>query len=223
MSSLLSQATEYNSGDTSSKNRSRHIKTIKKHHDGNKKKNMETLMQLTSMSEDEDDNGLVDFKVTKPELTRTPHNYTPQDSEINENEINEKEKTEEIKNSMTEYNPNITLNTSLSKINKTATNFNHLSQPSNLNNAYIPSQQLQNSLNNIRNSNNNYLVETQSNNINNTSNINEQLNYIIHLLEEQQNSKTSTTTEELILYTFLGVFTIYIVDSFTKIGKSYTR
>jgi len=53
--------------------------------------------------------------------------------------------------------------------------------------------------------------------------ISEQLNYIIHLLEEQQNAKTSTTTEELILYTFLGVFTIYIVDSFTKVGKPYTR
>ena len=53
--------------------------------------------------------------------------------------------------------------------------------------------------------------------------ISEQLNSIIHLLEEQQNAKTSTTTEELILYTFLGVFTIYIVDSFTKVGKPYTR
>jgi hypothetical protein len=50
----------------------------------------------------------------------------------------------------------------------------------------------------------------------------EKLNYMIHLLEEQQNEKTSNITEEFILYTFLGVFIIYIVDSFAKSGK-YVR
>ena len=53
--------------------------------------------------------------------------------------------------------------------------------------------------------------------------IDARLNYIIHLLEDQQNSRTNTTTEELILYSFLGVFTIYIVDSFTRVGREYTR
>ena len=48
------------------------------------------------------------------------------------------------------------------------------------------------------------------------------LNYMIHLLEEQQNEKTNNLTEELILYIFLGIFVIFVVDSFTKIGK-YTR
>ena len=50
----------------------------------------------------------------------------------------------------------------------------------------------------------------------------ERLNYMIHLLEEQQNEKTNNLTEELILYIFLGIFVIFVVDSFTKIGK-YTR
>jgi len=50
----------------------------------------------------------------------------------------------------------------------------------------------------------------------------EKLNYMIHLLEEQQNEKTSNITEEFILYTLLGVFIIYIVDSFAKSGK-YVR
>ena len=50
----------------------------------------------------------------------------------------------------------------------------------------------------------------------------EKLNYMIHLLEEQQNEKTNNITEEFILYTFLGVFIIYIVDSFAKSGK-YVR
>ena len=48
------------------------------------------------------------------------------------------------------------------------------------------------------------------------------LNHILQLLEEQKDSKTSNVTEELILYLFLGVFVIFTVDSFTKVGK-YTR
>jgi len=50
----------------------------------------------------------------------------------------------------------------------------------------------------------------------------EKLNYMIHLLEEQQDEKTNNITEEVILYSFLGIFIIFIVDSFTKVGK-YTR
>ena len=50
----------------------------------------------------------------------------------------------------------------------------------------------------------------------------EKLNKIIYLLEEQQNEPTKHITEEFILYTFLGVFIIFIVDSFSKTGK-YTR
>jgi hypothetical protein len=50
----------------------------------------------------------------------------------------------------------------------------------------------------------------------------EKINYMIHLLEEQQNEKTNNITEEFILYTFLGVFIIFVVDSFARSGK-YTR
>ena len=48
------------------------------------------------------------------------------------------------------------------------------------------------------------------------------LNQIIFLLEEQQEEKTGNVTEELILYSFLGVFIIFIVDSFARVGK-YVR
>lgn len=50
----------------------------------------------------------------------------------------------------------------------------------------------------------------------------EKINYMIHLLENQENEKTSNVTEEFILYTFLGVFMIYVVDSFSRAGK-YVR
>jgi hypothetical protein len=50
----------------------------------------------------------------------------------------------------------------------------------------------------------------------------EKLNYMIHLLEEQQDEKTGNVTEEVILYCFLGIFIIFIVDSFVRVGK-YVR
>ena len=48
------------------------------------------------------------------------------------------------------------------------------------------------------------------------------LNHIVHMLEEQQDEKTGSVTEELVLYMFLGVFVIFVVDSFTRVSK-YTR
>jgi hypothetical protein len=50
----------------------------------------------------------------------------------------------------------------------------------------------------------------------------EKINYMIHMLENMENEKTANVTEEFILYTFLGVFIIFVVDSFSKGGK-YVR
>lgn len=50
----------------------------------------------------------------------------------------------------------------------------------------------------------------------------EKLNYMIHLLEEQQKEPTQHILEEFLLYGLLGVFIIFLVDSFTRVGK-YTR
>jgi hypothetical protein len=50
----------------------------------------------------------------------------------------------------------------------------------------------------------------------------EKINYMIYLLEQQQNEKTNHITEEFVLYTFLGVFIIFIVDGFSRGGK-YVR
>jgi hypothetical protein len=50
----------------------------------------------------------------------------------------------------------------------------------------------------------------------------DKLNYMIHLLEEQHDERTNNVTEEVVLYCFLGVFMIFIVDSFTRVGK-YVR
>ena len=45
------------------------------------------------------------------------------------------------------------------------------------------------------------------------------LNYMIHLLEDQKDEKVEGITEELVLFCFLGIFIIFIIDSFTRVGK----
>lgn len=50
----------------------------------------------------------------------------------------------------------------------------------------------------------------------------EKINYMIKLLEDSHDEKTGHVTEELILYGFLGIFIIFVVDSFVRVGK-YTR
>ena len=48
------------------------------------------------------------------------------------------------------------------------------------------------------------------------------LDYIVHLLEEQHNEKTNYITEELVLYLFLGIFILFVLDSFARASK-YVR
>jgi hypothetical protein len=66
------------------------------------------------------------------------------------------------------------------------------------------------------------ITSNQSQQYANSDKFMEKINYMIHLLEQQHNEKTSNVMEEFILYTFLGVFIIFIVDSFARAGK-YTR
>tara|TARA_Y100000768_G_scaffold374655_1_gene344579 strand:+ start:1536 stop:2165 length:630 start_codon:yes stop_codon:yes gene_type:complete len=64
-----------------------------------------------------------------------------------------------------------------------------------------------------------------NNNINSSQDNKEllsKLEYIIQLLEQQHNEKTNHIVEELILYLFLGIFIIFVLDSFSKATK-YTR
>jgi hypothetical protein len=66
-------------------------------------------------------------------------------------------------------------------------------------------------------------VTTSNNQDNQTQDpLMQKLNYMITLLENQQDEKTNNTTEEIILYSFLGIFIIFIVDSFARVGK-YVR
>lgn len=64
---------------------------------------------------------------------------------------------------------------------------------------------------------------------NNTSNVPknddrmmDRINYMIHLLEEQVNEKTNNVLEEFVMFSLVGVFLIYVLDSFSRSGR-YTR
>ena len=50
----------------------------------------------------------------------------------------------------------------------------------------------------------------------------QKLNYMITLLEDQQDERTNNVSEEVVLYCFLGIFIIFIADTFVKAGK-YVR
>lgn len=49
------------------------------------------------------------------------------------------------------------------------------------------------------------------------------LEYLIHLMEENEETKSSFVVEELILYCFLGFFVLFVVDSFTNVNVKYKR
>ena len=70
----------------------------------------------------------------------------------------------------------------------------------------------------------NYEALSQNSNTHNYDNnkLIAKLDYIVHLLEEQHNEKTNYITEELILYLFLGIFILFVLDSFARASK-YVR
>jgi hypothetical protein len=66
------------------------------------------------------------------------------------------------------------------------------------------------------------VFQASSDDIENKDAMMQKLDRIISLLEDQHDEKTGHVTEELVLYCFLGVFIIFIVDSFARAGK-YVR
>lgn len=45
---------------------------------------------------------------------------------------------------------------------------------------------------------------------------------LMEMLEDQSEIRTTKKNEEIVLYCFLGIFTVYVLDSFASIGK-YSR
>ena len=64
-----------------------------------------------------------------------------------------------------------------------------------------------------------YNNQSQNPNISTNQDLLKKLDNILHILEEEHEEKNTYITEELILYLFLGIFIIYVLDNFVKVGK----
>tara|TARA_B100001175_G_scaffold286813_1_gene268810 strand:- start:10733 stop:11377 length:645 start_codon:yes stop_codon:yes gene_type:complete len=139
-----------------------------------------------------------------------------------EEENNFKEQYEKI-NSVVNTNSDI-INSELQKLNSNVENnipntsflnTNINSKFSNFNDSYKSNLEYLNNMNQKQGYNNNNTGSVTYDN----NQLLSKLDYIIHLLEEQHNEKTNHITEELILYLFLGIFIIFVLDSFAKASK----
>jgi len=158
------------------------------------------------------------------------HNNSEEDDSYNSTNYQSNLIDETISTSMTD-----SLNSELAKIQKMRESGNNIPQNSFLSNANNNANALYNlensnvlgSLNSAKNSlasyNESYNVSSQSEGPvifdNNNNKLLKKLDYIIHLLEEQHNEKTNHITEELILYLFLGLFILFVLDSFARASK----
>ena len=111
-------------------------------------------------------------------------------------------------------------NISIDNISNSKNNVSNLENSDVLNNTAF-------SKNNLSNYSDSYKLNYNASPNNNTHNYDNnsllsKLDYIIHLLEEQHNEKTNYITEELILYLFLGIFILFVLDSFARASK-YVR
>ena len=125
------------------------------------------------------------------------------------------QKSKNYENSMSNVN---IINNELNKMNSIDTN--------NINNTMYNNNKMNNLYSNLDDSyksNYDFTNSIQQNGIlSNNKELLGKLDYIVHLLEEQHNEKTNHITEELILYLFLGIFIIFVLDSFARSSK-YTR
>jgi len=148
------------------------------------------------------------------------------DNEDEEDEENNFNVTEKMTNVTDTHTNKDLINSELQKMNSNAdNNLNHSSilgsavnsKYSNFQDSYKPNLEYLNNLNEKQGFNNSSVSTNYDNN-----QLITKLNYIIHLLEEQHNEKTNHITEELILYLFLGIFIIFVLDSFARASK-YVR
>lgn len=174
-------------------------------------KNIESLIQKLHNSSDDSNDSLSDFN--------PPPNPSSIGSQRRENkDTNNSLNNKKSLNDESDADEPVTVegfNTLSTKendvLNKYYKQFNPSYFSSNFN-----GQMIKNDNNNSNNSNNN-----TNNNVNNNELI-QKLNYMINLLEEQKDEKTGHVTEEIILYSFLGIFIIFVIDSFARASK-YVR
>jgi len=120
-----------------------------------------------------------------------------------------------------------TSNSNSNNSNNNTSSYTNMNNDSNLENSNVlnGSNLLKNDLSNYSDSyklNYNSLSQNSGSHNYDNNKLLSKLDYIVHLLEEQHNEKTNYITEELILYLFLGIFILFVLDSFARASK-YVR
>lgn len=151
-------------------------------------------------------------------LSKIHSNTENEENIYSNNDFQEKmihEQSKSLKNNIS--NTNIIAN-EINKMNSIDTN--------NINHSSYNNSSIKNSYSQLEDSYKSNYDFLGNNNIQGTLANNKELlnklDYIVHLLEEQHNEKTNHITEELILYVFLGIFIIFVLDSFARASK-YVR
>lgn len=170
--------------------------------DGRSSRVNELLNKITSVNVENDGNSLANFNpISNPELSqRKSHGPSPNEARPDETPLNSAER----------QNPYVQKN--MGAANYSANNIN-LAKLSNYQMSYEQPSGTPYYAKMGLGKNTGYAESSSDNKLM------EKINYMVHLMEEQQNEKTNNVMEEFILYTFLGVFVIYIVDSFSRSGK----
>ena len=160
-----------------------------------------------SFAEDNDVEGLADFKPLAPPKIREPHQNSKMDG-ANSEFVEEGFTNEDL---VSEY-PQKYSEKPMSKMQQ------HIQFMSNIKNNIHPiNSQLEKPDCPIHN--HNMTAESLSAH---QKELQEKIDYIVKMLENQKNEKTDGVLEDVILYSFLGIFMIFLVESFTKAGK-YVR
>jgi len=182
----------------------------------NKKKNRNQTLKRAprpklpniNLTDDNDVEGLADFKPLGPPKLQEPHLKKDSNQDLNNEYIEEGFGTEDL---VSDY-PQKYSEKPMSKMQQ------HIQFMSNIKNNIHPINSQQ-ELPSCPTHNHHLSAEDLSSE---QREIQEKIDYIIKMLENQKNEKTEGVLEDVILYSFLGIFMIFLVESFTRAGK-YVR
>jgi hypothetical protein len=127
----------------------------------------------------------------------------------------------ELQNSNTNSNSNSNTYSNMNNASNTNNSASNLENSNVLNGSNLLKNNLSNYSDSYKLNYNSLSQNIDSHNYDNNKLLSK-LDYIVHLLEEQHNEKTNYITEELILYLFLGIFILFVLDSFARASK-YVR
>jgi hypothetical protein len=199
--SLIVNASPYTESDSIDNKKKIKNQTIKK----------QNRPKLPSINFTEDENDLADFRPLEPPKIMKEPNMTKslEDEYITEGFSNEGfNGGEKMMNRVSEY-PNKYDEKPMSKMQQhlqLTNSINSASHPINSSNMNVP----------LSGIHEHTLTHEQKE-------LNEKIDYMIKLLEDQKHEKTEGVMEDVILYSFLGIFMIFLVESFTKKSTKYVR